>query len=129
MAGPSIEFLGWRSDAEVASLYARCRALLFPGVEDFGITPLEAMAAGRPVIAFGAGGALETVVPLGRGEATPTGMFFEQQSVDALAAALRAFEAEADRFDGKALRVHAERFDRPIFKQRVAAYLAELGAC
>ena len=129
MAGPGIEFLGWRSDAEVAGLYARCRALLFPGVEDFGITPLEAMAAGRPVIAFGAGGALETVVPLGRGDMTPTGVFFEEQSVDALAAAMRVFEVQADRFDGKALRVHAERFDRSIFKQRVAACLAELGAC
>ena len=93
-----------------------------------------AAESGAPAIRSGgsplpAGGALETVVPLGRGEATPTGMFFEPQTVDALAAAMRAFETHADRFEGKALRVHAERFDRPIFKQRIAAYLAELGAC
>ena len=129
MAGPSVEFLGWRSDEEVAGLYARCRALLFPGVEDFGITPLEAMAAGRPVIALAAGGALETVIPPGPGDTTPTGLLFEQQSAEALAAAMRAFEAEAERFDGKALRAHAERFDRPLFKRRVADYLAEVGAC
>ena len=77
-AGPTVEFLGWRSDAEVAELYARCRALLFPTVEDFGITPLEAMAAGRPVIALGQGGALETVVPPGSA-APPTGLLFPTQ--------------------------------------------------
>jgi glycosyltransferase involved in cell wall biosynthesis len=129
MAGPGVEFLGWRSDEEVAVLYARCRALVFPGVEDFGITPLEAMAAGRPVIALAAGGALETVIPPGADDMPPTGVFFEQQSTEALAAAIRAFEAEPDRFDAKALRAHAERFDRPIFKRRVADLLAELGAC
>jgi hypothetical protein len=64
MAGPTVELLGWRDDAETAKLYARCRALIFPTLEDFGITPLEAMASGRPVIA-GTGGALETVVPPG----------------------------------------------------------------
>src|SRR5262245_39977326 len=61
LAGPHVEFLGWRDDADVADLYARCRALIFPAIEDFGITPLEAMASGRPVIALGRGGALETV--------------------------------------------------------------------
>src|SRR5262249_44641181 len=74
-ARPNVEFLGWRDDAQVAELYAGCRALLFPTVEDFGITPLEAMAAGRPVIALGRGGALETVVPPG-GIDPPTGLFF-----------------------------------------------------
>src|SRR5258708_3001933 len=78
LAGPTVELLGWRDDSEIAGLYAACRALLFPPLEDFGITPLEAMAAGRPVIAFGQGGALETVVPPGRGE-SPTGLFFEHQ--------------------------------------------------
>src|SRR5439155_10765056 len=64
LAGPTVTFLGWRLDAEIAALYARCRALLFPAVEDFGITPLEAAAPGRPTIALAAGGALETMVGL-----------------------------------------------------------------
>ncbi len=64
MAGPTVEFLGWQPDEVVREHYARCRALLFPGEEDFGIVPLEAMACGKPIIAYGKGGALETVVPL-----------------------------------------------------------------
>jgi glycosyltransferase involved in cell wall biosynthesis len=121
-AGPTVEFLGWRDDAQVAELYARCRALLFPTVEDFGITPLEAMAAGRPVIALGQGGALETVVPPG-GSAPPTGLLFPTQSAEALADAMRRLESGAVAFEPKALRRHAETFDRPVFKERVEAYL------
>ena len=127
LAGPTVRFLGWRDDAQVAELYAGCRALLFPTVEDFGITPLEAMAAGRPVIALGQGGALETVVPPG-GPEPPTGLFFARQTVDDLADAIRRFEAGATAFDPKALRRHAEHFDRPIFKARVEGYVrAALG--
>ncbi|HET8578781.1 MAG TPA: glycosyltransferase [Methylomirabilota bacterium] len=123
LAGPTVEFLGWRNDTETAELYARCRAFLFPGLEDFGITPLEAMAAGRPVIALGQGGALETVV--GPGGAEPaTGLFFERQTVDDLADAMRRFESGAYRFEPKALRHRAEAFDRPLFKERVESYLA-----
>lgn len=122
-AGAGVEFLGWRSDEEVATLYARCRALLFPGVEDFGIVPLEAMASGRPVIALAAGGARETVVPLGAPEGEPTGVFFEAQTVEALVHAMQRFEASAHRFDPKALRAHAERFDRPRFRDEVRRYL------
>ncbi len=133
LAGPTVEFLGWRSDAEVASLYARCRALLFPTLEDFGIVPLEAMAAGRPVIALGRGGALETVVPLESADEQPTGVFFDEQTPEALAAAIRRFEASAHRFDPKSLRARAEAFDRPLFKERVARYvdacLGEARAC
>ncbi len=121
-AGPTVEFLGWRSDAEVADLYRRCRALLFPGLEDFGIVPLEAMAAGRPVVAFGAGGALETVIPPG-GDRPPTGVLFAEQTVEALAAAVERLEAERHRFEPKALRAHAGAFDRPRFEERMAAYL------
>src|SRR5437867_639220 len=114
MAGPTVTFLGWRSDAEVAGLYARCRALLFPGVEDFGITPLEAAAAGRPTIALARGGALETMVGLD-GDGAPTAVFFAEQSVEALVEAIARFEGAAERFDGKALRARAEAFDRPLF--------------
>ena len=122
-AGPTVQFLGWKDDAQVAELYARCRALLFPTVEDFGITPLEAMAAGRPVIALGQGGALETVVPPG-GPEPPTGLFFARQTADDLAEAVRRFESGTTVFEPKTLRRHAEQFDRPIFKERMAGYLA-----
>jgi glycosyltransferase involved in cell wall biosynthesis len=124
MAGPTAEFLGWREDGEVAELYAGCRALLFPGVEDFGITPLEAMASGKPVIALGRGGASETVVPLDQGVDPPTGLFFSEQTADALVDAIHRFEAHAHRFNPKALRARAEAFDRPLFRERIAAYLA-----
>jgi glycosyltransferase involved in cell wall biosynthesis len=122
MAGPTVELVGWRDDAETAELYARCRALLFPPLEDFGITPLEAMAAGRPVIAFGEGGALETVVPPGEGE-PPTGLFFAHQTAEDLVDAIRRFEASAHQFEPKALRRRAEAFDRPLFRERMHAYL------
>jgi glycosyltransferase involved in cell wall biosynthesis len=123
-AGPSVKFLGWRSDAEVAELFSRCRALLFPGVEDFGIAPLEAMASGKPVIAFGRGGALETVVPWEPGNDAATGFFFAEQTVEALVDAIRRFEANAHRLNPKVLRRHAEQFDRPLFKERIAAWVA-----
>src|SRR5881628_1689913 len=101
----------------------RLRGLAFPGEEDFGIVPLEAMAAGRPVIALAAGGALETVVDLGRDDDAPTGVLFEAQTAEALAEAMLKLEASAGRFSPKALRARAETFDRPRFKEQMAAYL------
>ena len=123
LAGPTVELYGWRDDAETAELYARCRALIFPTLEDFGITPLEAMAAGRPVIALGQGGALETVVPPG-GPEPATGLFFERQTVEDLVAAILRLESGAERFEPKALRRRAESFDRPLFKERIERYVA-----
>ena len=130
IAGPSVEFLGWRDDAEVAALYARCRAVLFPSVEDFGIVPLEAMAAGRPVVAFGVGGATETVIGLdAAGEGAPTGVFFRAQTVDAVVHAMAELETHLARFEPKALRARAEAFDRPLFRERIASYLADAVGC
>ncbi len=130
MAGPTVELLGWRSDAEIAQLYARCRAVLFPAREDFGIVPLEAMAAGRPVVAYGVGGATETVMGLdASGAAAPTGVFFREQRVESLVDAVTTLEANAHRFEPKALRARAEAFDRPLFRDRIAAYLAQAIGC
>jgi glycosyltransferase involved in cell wall biosynthesis len=121
-AGPTVEFLGWRSDAEVADLYSRCRAVLFPAVEDYGIVPLEAAAAGRPTIALGRGGVLETMIGLDAG-APPTAVFFYEQTVAAMADAMVRFEAASHRFEPAALRARAAQFDRPIFRRRIADYV------
>ena len=124
LAGPTVELLGWRPDPEVAELYARCRAVLFPSHEDYGIVPLEAAAAGRPTIALARGGALETMVGLDAGDEPPTAVFFAEQTVEALAGAIGRFEAAEGRFEPKALRARAERFDRPAFKARLGAWIA-----
>jgi len=123
LAGPAVTFLGWRPDAEVAELYARCRAVLFPSVEDFGIVPLEAAAAGRPTIALGQGGVLESMVGLDEGAEPPTAVFFAEPTVDALVTAIMTFEAAAGRFDPHALRARALKFDRPLFAERVREYV------
>jgi lipopolysaccharide/colanic/teichoic acid biosynthesis glycosyltransferase/glycosyltransferase involved in cell wall biosynthesis len=117
MAGPSVRFVGRVPDAELSALYARCRALIFTANEDFGITPLEAQAAGRPVLAFGAGGALETVV------AGATGAFFPAQDADTLADAVRAFDPDA--YDPAAIRRHACEFGEARFAAEFHAYLTD----
>jgi glycosyltransferase involved in cell wall biosynthesis len=124
MAGPTVDFLGWRSDAAVANLFARCRAVLFTAVEDYGIVPLEAAAAGRPTIALGRGGVLETMVNVDAADGdAPTAVYFAEQTVDAVADAILRFESLADRFDPKALLRRAEHFDRPIFKTKVREWV------
>ena len=115
LAGPTVQFLGRISDAEVAEQLACCRALLWPGEEDFGLAPLEAQASGRPVIALAAGGALETV------KAGETGVFFDEPTVPSLVAAIAAF---SDDFDPETLRRHALQFDRTVFVERLYALLA-----
>ncbi len=110
MAKANITFLGRLPDPEVADYYARCRALLFPGDEDFGIVPLEANAAGRPVIAFHAGGALDTVVD------GKTGIFFSELTPECLSEAV--LRAEATAWDSPAIRRHAEDFAEPRFRER-----------
>ncbi len=116
----NVEFLGWERNEVLAKFYANCRALIFPGVEDFGIVPLEAMASGRPVIAFAEGGALETVVEKGD---HPTGVFFHEQSVESLSRAIEQFETGT--FDSEDIRRHAEKFDRKRFKQRIHEYISD----
>lgn len=115
LAGPTVEFLGRVSDGARRDLMARCRALIFPGEEDYGLTPLEAMASGRPVVAFRAGGALETVK-----EGT-TGAFFDRSDPESLADALRNL---GDGFDPASIRQHAEGFDKAVFKRRMFEVLA-----
>jgi glycosyltransferase involved in cell wall biosynthesis len=110
IAGPTIRFTGPASFSELKSYLARCRALVFPGEEDFGIVPVEAMASGRPVIAYGRGGALDTVVP------GHTGVLFKEQSVDALAGAVEVFEAMEHRFRPETIQMHAAKFSVMNFK-------------
>lgn len=116
-AGPTIRFLGAVSDEDMARHFGQCRALLFPGVEDFGIVPLEVMASGRPVIAYAKGGALETVVD---GE---TGLFFHEQTPEALADAMTRFEGGVGDFQQDKIQAHAASFDVSIFKARLAELL------
>jgi len=125
MANKNIEFLGWQSNEALNGLYARCKALIFPGEEDFGIAPLEAMASGRPVIAYAKGGALETVVPLGVKESVPTGLFFAEQTPGSLAEAVRYFEKNEGSFDGASIREYALKFDKAVFKKNIAARIQE----
>jgi len=115
LAGKNIKFLGQLPDAEVRNHMARCRALIFPGEEDFGITPVEAQASGRPVIAYGSGGALSTII---EGE---TGVFFAEQTVDSLVDAVRGFHDE--QFDPQRIRRHAEGFDTQRFMDRLSRFV------
>ncbi len=118
IAGPTVEFLGRQPDSVVESHVSRCRALLFPGEEDFGIVPLEVNAAGRPIVAYAAGGALETVIP------GITGVFFHQATAESLAAAIQ--ELEHCSWNSQIIRRHAESFDVPVFESRFMELLCSI---
>lgn len=122
LAGPTISFLGWQPDTVIREQMRRCRALLFPGEEDFGIVPLEAHACGTPVIAFGRGGASETVISPDNSR-EPTGVWFMEQTVAGLIDALQSFEANARQFDPAVARRQALRFNQERFAKELFAYL------
>jgi glycosyltransferase involved in cell wall biosynthesis len=129
LAGPTVEFLGELTDAQKNQQYAHCRALLFPGEEDFGIVPVEAQSFGRPVIAYARGGALETVVGLYPGDAASpenyTGVFFRAQSVESLTEAILAFEAVEGRFSPSLMRANAERFATAHFRRAMTVFISD----
>ena len=112
---PNVEFCGWKSDADILELYRKCRLLVFPGEEDFGIVPLEAQACGKPVVAFGRGGALETI------REGVTGMFFSEQTPEALESAVRACAAR--RWNAASIRAHAMTFGPDRFVDGIASVI------
>ena len=115
IAGPTVRFVGRVNDAEMRPLYRDCRAFILPAEEDFGITPLEAMASGRPMIALGRGGVLDTVTP------GVTGLFFDEQTPECLADTLTSFD-ESD-FNPQLIRHHAEEFDNVAFRHRLKRFI------
>lgn len=112
-AGKKTEILGWVGDKEKAKYIENCKALIFPGEEDFGIVPVEAMAAGKPVIAFKKGGLLETVIE------NKTGIFFDEQTVGSLKRAIRIFDSRQGNFDPQIIRTHAEMFSGQKFRKNI----------
>jgi len=114
-----IDFLLWVPDHELVELYTRCKALILPGEEDFGIVPVEAQASGRPVIAYGRGGVLDTVVP------GKTGLFFQQQSPEHINAAIQRFENDSKSFDPYLIREHASKFSKEIFTQQFLGHVEQ----
>ncbi|MCP4358995.1 MAG: glycosyltransferase family 4 protein [Chloroflexi bacterium] len=115
LAGPTIQFLGYVPDEDLPDLYARCRAFMFPGEEDFGIAPIQAMAAGRPVIAYAAGGALDTVI------SGQTGILFNEQTGVGIMQAVDEFEEM--KVNTAIIRQHAEKFDIAIFQEQMTNFI------
>jgi glycosyltransferase involved in cell wall biosynthesis len=121
MAGPTIEFKGRVSDEDLRVLYAKCKAFLFAANEDFGIVPVEAQSYGRPVIAYGRGGSLETVVGFGNNsDDAPTGLFFSEQTAESVKKAILHFERIQNRFNPLEIQKHAAKFDTQHFVTEIA---------
>jgi len=118
MAGPTVRFLGRLSDDEVKGCLERCRGLIFPGREDFGIAPVEAQACGKPVIAFAAGGALETVVP------EETGVLFPDPTEESLAQAVD--RAEQIKWSPQRIRQNADRFNKEVFLRETEKFIGRV---
>jgi len=112
-AGPSVTFLGRVDFEALKAAYVNCKALIFPGIEDFGIIPLEVMGCGRPVLAYGKGGALETVID------GVTGAFFSAQTTDAVVEAISDYEARQTPYEPKACVAQAERFGADRFRREL----------
>jgi glycosyltransferase involved in cell wall biosynthesis len=123
IAGPTIEFPGYVTEAELKALYANCRGFLFAADEDFGIAPVEAQAFGRPVVAYGHGGSLETVRvddPLGRPD---TGVYFFEQTADAVVGGILSFEAKEASFNPTDIQQHARQFDTAAFEETMRNFV------
>ena len=118
IVGENITFLGRQPDEVVKKYMSECKALIFPGKEDFGIVPVEAQACGRPVIAFGQGGVLDSVIP------NKTGILFKEQTVESVKEAIEKFETM--KFDKNEIRKHALEFDESIFQEKIRIFIEEL---
>jgi len=119
LAPRNVQFLGWQSDEVVREHYRRCKALVFPGEEDFGMVPVETMACGAPVIAYKAGGALETVIDVGTPDARgPTGLLYEPHTIEAMVDAVRRFENMSQEFSQEKLAAWARNFGKQQFRRR-----------
>lgn len=121
MAGKNITFMSNVSEADLGNLYSNCKALIFPQLEDYGITPLEAASAGRPVIAYGEGGVLETMVPYTDDAKKATAVFFKEQTVSSVIDAVKVFEGLE--FDQHFIRAHAEKYDKFVFIQKIKDFV------
>jgi len=116
-AKENIKFLGYLDDEKISHYYSKCKAFLFPPEEDFGITPLEAMASGRPVIAFRGGGATESVIE------NETGIFFDKQIPESIIEIVKSFDSK--KFNSQQIRQHAKKFDKEIFKEKIKKFVEE----